>query len=498
MQLPTALREYTAGASRIEIDAPDVSAALSRLSEQHPLLRRHLFTDSGELRGYVRVYLNDDDIGDLEHGVRTPLGAGDVILIVPSIAGGEADAPEVPSAAPEVSRAATEVSSDMSGFSRDELSRYARHFSLPDVGREGQQKLRAARVAVVGAGGLGSPVSLYLAAGGVGVIGLIDFDVVDLSNLQRQVLYSTGDVGRRKVDVAAARLRAMNPNVEVVTHDVRLTRDNALGILGDYDIVIDGTDNFPTRYLVNDACVLLGKPYIYGSILRFEGQVSVFTGGSAPCYRCLFREPPPPGLVPSCAEGGVLGVLPGIIGSLQALEAIKLILGRGDSLIGRLALFDALTFQWRELRLRRNPDCPVCGDNPTVTALIDYDEFCAPGEQHMDAPQPGNAIPQITPAELKQRLDAGDNITLIDVREPFEWDIANLGEFGARLIPLDQVLDRKDEIQADGEVVVYCRSGSRSAGAIRQLRAHGFDRLANLKGGIRGWAEDVDPSMPTY
>ena len=477
MQLPTALREYTAGASRIEIDAPDVGAALSRLSEQHPLLRRHLFTDAGELRGFVRVYLNENDIADLEHGRRTPLRPGDVILIVPSIAGGQ------------------DVGAT---FSKDEVSRYARHISLPEVGWEGQQKLRAARVAVVGAGGLGSPIGLYLAAAGIGHIGIIDFDVVDLSNLQRQVLYSTGDVGRRKVDVAADRLRAMNPNVDIATYDLRLTRDNALDILRDYDVVIDGTDNFPTRYLVNDACVLLGKPYVYGSILRFEGQVSVFTGRSGPCYRCLFREPPPPGLVPSCAEGGVLGVLPGIIGSLQALEAIKLIIGRGDSLIGRLALFDALTFQWRELRLRRNPECPVCGDDPTVTALIDYDEFCAPGERHMDASQGSNPIPHITPAELKQRLDAGEKLTIIDVREPFEWDIANLGAFGARLIPLDQVLDRKAEIDPNTDVVVHCRSGSRSAGAIRQLRSHGYERLMNLKGGIRGWAEDVDPSMPTY
>jgi sulfur-carrier protein adenylyltransferase/sulfurtransferase len=477
VQLPMALREYTAGASLIEIDAPDVRAALSRLSAQHPLLRRHLFTDSGRLRGFVRVYLNEEDVNDLEHGESTPLNAGDVILIVPSIAGGERVA---------------------AAFSPDEVSRYARHIALPEVGWDGQLKLRAARVAVVGAGGLGSPIGLYLAAAGIGRIGIIDFDVVDLSNLQRQVLYGTGDVGRKKVDVAAGRLRAMNPNVDVVTFDVRLTRDNALDILRDYDVVIDGTDNFPTRYLVNDACVLLGRPYVYGSILRFEGQVSVFKGRSAPCYRCLFREPPPPGLVPSCAEGGVLGVLPGIIGSLQALEAIKLILGRGDTLVGRLALFDALSFQWRELKLRRNPDCPVCGDHPTVTALIDYDEFCAPGEPHMHSPQANNAVPLITPEELKQRLDAGDNITIIDVREPFEWDIANLGEFGARLIPLDQVLDRKGEIDRDADVVVYCRSGSRSAGVIRQLRGYGYDRLMNLKGGIKGWAEGIDPSMPTY
>ncbi|HEX6133276.1 MAG TPA: molybdopterin-synthase adenylyltransferase MoeB [Longimicrobiales bacterium] len=476
MQLPTALREYTAGAARIETDAPDVATALSQVTTRHPVLRRHLFTDSGELRGFVRVYLNDDDVRDLAERERTPVRPGDVILIVPSIAGGEHVA---------------------STFSRDEVSRYARHITLHEVGWDGQAKLRGARVAVVGAGGLGSPIGMYLSAAGVGTIGIIDFDVVDLSNLQRQVLYATGDVGRKKVEVAATRLRALNPNISVVSHDVRLTRENALEVLAEYDVVVDGTDNFPTRYLVNDACVLLGKPYVYGSILRFEGQVSVFAGGAGPCYRCLFREPPPPGLVPSCAEGGVLGVLPGIIGSLQALEAIKLILGRGDTLIGRLALFDALTFRWRELKLRRNPDCPVCGDQPTVTALIDYDEFCAPGE-NMDAPQPSHAIPQITAGELKQRLENGDDILLIDVREPFEWDIANLGEYGARLIPLDQVLERRDEIDRSTDVVIYCRSGSRSAGAIRQLRAHGYERLFNLRGGIRSWAQEIDPAMAMY
>jgi sulfur-carrier protein adenylyltransferase/sulfurtransferase len=477
VQLPAALREYAAGAAQIEIDAPSVDAALAQLAARYPLLRRHLFTDAGDLRGFVRVYLNDEDVRD-EAMSRQPLRAGDTILIVPSIAGGESG-----TAAP---------------FNADEISRYARHLTLPDVGWEGQRRLRAARVAIVGAGGLGSPIGLYLAAAGVGTLGVIDFDVVDLTNLQRQVLYSSGDVGRPKVDIAAARLRALNPHIAVIPHAVRLTRDNALEILRHYDIVIDGTDNFPTRYLVNDACVLLGLPYVYGSILRFEGQVSVFTGRDAPCYRCLFREPPPPGLVPSCAEGGVLGVLPGIIGSLQALEAIKLILRRGDTLIGRLALFDALSFRWRELTLRRNPECPVCGDHPTITALIDYDEFCAPGEQAMDTPQPGQAIPQITPIELKQRLDNGENIKLIDVREPFEWDIANLGDFGAQLIPLDEVIERRSEIGQDQDVVLYCRSGSRSAGALRQLRAHGFDRVMNLKGGIRRWAEELDPEMPRY
>jgi sulfur-carrier protein adenylyltransferase/sulfurtransferase len=476
VQLPAALREYAAGSARIETDAGTVAQALDQLSSRYPLLRRHLFTDSGELRGYVRVYLNDDDIRDVAPDPSAlPLQPGDTILIVPSIAGGDG--------------------SVRGSFSAEEVTRYARHITLPEVGWEGQHRLRSARVAIVGAGGLGSPIGLYLAAAGVGRIGIIDFDVVDLSNLQRQVLYATTDVGRPKVDVAAARLRAVNPNTDIVTHAVRLTQDNALEILAQYDVVIDGTDNFPTRYLVSDACVLLGLPYVYGSILRFEGQVSVFTGRDGPCYRCLFREPPPPGLVPSCAEGGVLGVLPGIIGSLQALEAIKLILGRGDTLIGRLALFDALTFRWRELKLRRNPDCPVCGDQPTITALIDYDEFCAPGETMSNGPQ---TVPQITPGELKQRLENGEKIRLIDVREPFEWDIVNLGEYGAELIPLDEIMDRREELRNGDEVVLYCRSGSRSAGAIRQLRAHGIERVLNLKGGIRAWADELDPEMPRY
>jgi sulfur-carrier protein adenylyltransferase/sulfurtransferase len=286
--------------------------------------------------------------------------------------------------------------------------------------------------------------------------------------------------------------------VKVVPHDLKLTSANALEILAGYDLVIDGTDNFPTRYLVNDACVLLGKPYVYGSILRFEGQVSVFDARRGPCYRCLFREPPPPGLVPSCAEGGVLGVLPGIIGSLQALEAVKLIIGRGDTLVGRLVLFDALTFRWRELTLRRNADCPVCGDEPTVTALIDYDEFCGPGDAEMQTTPEGHAVPQMTPDELKQRLDSGAELTLVDVREPFEWNIANLEGHGARLIPLDEVLERRNEIDRDAEVVIYCRSGSRSAGAVRQLKAHGFQKVWNLKGGINAWARTVDPNLSTY
>jgi sulfur-carrier protein adenylyltransferase/sulfurtransferase len=480
VQLPAVLREYTAGAPVVVVEGGDVAAALAELTERHPLLRRHLFTDRGELRGHVRVYLNEQDVHDLESGSRMPVRGGDVIMIVPSIAGGAGAA------------------ADASAFSAAEVQRYARHITLPEVGWAGQKQLREARIAVVGTGGLGSPIGLYLAAAGVGRLGLVDFDRVDVSNLQRQVMYGTADIGTPKVEAAAARLRDVNPHIDVVTHGVRLARDNALDILDGYDVVIDGTDNFPTRYLVNDACVLLGRPYVYGSILRFEGQVSVFDARHGPCYRCLFREPPPPGLVPSCAEGGVLGVLPGIIGSLQALEAIKLVLGRGDSLVGRLVLFDALTFRWRELKLRRNAECPACGDSPTITGLIDYDEFCGVGGSTMQLPQPGHAVQEMTVTELKQRLDRGDPLVLVDVREPFEWDIANLSAHGARLIPLDQVLNRRDEIDRDAEVVVYCRSGARSAGAVRQLRTHGFDRIWNLKGGINAWAEQVDPALPTY
>jgi sulfur-carrier protein adenylyltransferase/sulfurtransferase len=475
VQLPAALREYVGGAAEMAVDAVSVRDALAQLATRYPGLRRHLYTDAGELRGFVRVYVNERDVRDLPDGADAALADGDVILIVPSIAGGADDA---------------------SAFSRDEIERYARHIALPEVGWAGQRRLRDASVAVVGAGGLGSPVALYLAAAGVGTLGLIEFDTVDRSNLQRQVLYGTSDIGRPKLDAATDRLRDLNPHVRLATHGERLTRHNGLEVLRDYDVVIDGTDNFPTRYLVNDACVLLGKPYVYGSILRFEGQVSVFDARHGPCYRCLFREPPPPGLVPSCAEGGVLGVLPGIIGSLQALETIKLITGSGDSLVGRLVLFDALTFRWRELQLRRRSDCPVCGEEPTVTGLIDYDAFCGLGESHMN--QQGQAVPQITPKELKERLDRGDPLVLIDVREQFEWDIANLSQYGARLIPLDEVLDRTAEIDPDAEVVLYCRSGSRSGGAARQLRLRGYGNLWNLKGGINAWASEVDPSLTTY
>jgi sulfur-carrier protein adenylyltransferase/sulfurtransferase len=472
--LPTPLRAFAAGEREVELDAGTVGEALGELTRRFPGMRRHLFDDAGGVRGYVNLYCNDDpaDAG-------AALEPDDILMIVPSIAGG-----------------ATDAVGDAAAFSPAEVARYSRHIALPDVGWEGQRRLRDARVLVVGAGGLGSPVSLYLSAAGIGTLGLVDFDTVDVTNLQRQILYGTADIGRPKLEAAAERLSGVNPHVHVVRHDVRLTRENALGVIAGYDVVVDGTDNFATRYLVNDACVLLGKPYVYGSILRFEGQVSVFGYDGGPCYRCLFREPPPPGLVPSCAEGGVLGVLPGIIGSLQALETIKLIIRGGDSLAGRIVLFDALAFRWRELKLRRRPDCPVCGDAPTVTGLIDYDEFC--GTKGTDMSQGRHGVPEITPIQLKQRLDAGEPLVVIDVREPFEWDIANLGDHGAKLIPLGELSDRIDEIPQDTDVVVHCRSGSRSASAVRYLLENGYDRVWNLSTGISGWSDDVDAEVQKY
>jgi sulfur-carrier protein adenylyltransferase/sulfurtransferase len=382
------------------------------------------------------------------------------------------------------------------GLTQNEALRYARHIVIPEVGAAGQQRLKDARVAMIGAGGLGSPVGLYLAAAGVGTLGIIDFDVVDESNLQRQVLHGTKDVGRPKLASATDRIRDVNPHVRVEPHPVRLSSENALEILGQYDLIVDGTDNVPTRYLVNDACVLLGKPYVYGSIFRFEGQVSVFAADGGPCYRCLFREPPPPGMVPSCAEGGVLGVLPGLIGCAQAMEAVKLILGVGRPLVGRLALFDGLEFEWREVNVRRNPECPACGDSPTVTKLIDYEEFC--GMRPTPSAKDPNELPEMTATELKERLDRGDRLTLIDVREPHEWQIGNLSHYGAELIPLREFAERINGREFDSEVVVYCRSGARSGRAVAAMREAGYEGVWNLAGGMNAWAEQVDPSFPKY
>jgi len=378
-------------------------------------------------------------------------------------------------------------------LSQEEILRYSRHLIMPEVGMEGQLKLKNASVLLVGTGGLGAPLAMYLAAAGIGRIGLVDFDVVDHTNLHRQVIHGTKDVGRPKIDSAIETMRDINPNVVTDRHEVALTSENALEILKDYDLVIDGTDNFPTRYLVNDACVLLKKPNVYGSIFRFEGQATVFAYEGGPCYRCLYAEPPPPGLVPSCAEGGVLGILPGIIGLIQATEAVKLILGVGEPLVGRLLLYDALAMRFRELKLRRNPECPVCGDHPTITRLIDYQEFCGiPAQPAAPAMVEGD----IEPGEVKAKIDRGDTFVLVDVREPHEYRIGNIAK--ANLIPLGDLQKRIGELNPGDEIVVHCKTGGRSAKAVELLRKNGFKRARNMKGGILAWSEKVDPSVPKY
>jgi molybdopterin/thiamine biosynthesis adenylyltransferase/rhodanese-related sulfurtransferase len=377
-------------------------------------------------------------------------------------------------------------------LSKEEILRYSRHLIVPEVAMEGQLKLKAAKVLCIGAGGLGSPLALYLAAAGVGTMGLVDFDVVDFTNLQRQIIHSTADVGRPKLQSAADKIHAMNPAVELKLFETRLTSQNALELFRQFDMVVDGTDNFATRYLVNDACVLTGKPNVYGSIFRFEGQVSVFATQDGPCYRCVYPEPPPPGLVPSCAEGGVLGVLPGLIGVMQATEAIKLILGAGDPLIGRLLLVDALGMKFRELKLRKDPNCPVCGKTPTIHELIDYEQFC--GIRGEEKPVESN-LPEITVEEFKRRRDAGENIFLLDVREPHEYQICNLGGY---LIPLNDLPKRVHELDSSREIVAHCKMGGRSAKAVDFLRQAGFTKVKNLTGGIMAWADRVDTSMPKY
>ncbi len=378
-------------------------------------------------------------------------------------------------------------------LSKEEVLRYSRHLIMPEVGMEGQLRLKAAKVLCVGAGGLGSPLALYLAAAGVGTLGLVDFDVVDFTNLQRQILHSTADVGRKKLDSAAESIAALNPQVEVRKFETKLTSANALEIFRQFDIVADGTDNFPTRYLVNDACVLTGKPNVYGSIFRFEGQASVFATREGPCYRCLYPEPPPPGLVPSCAEGGVLGILPGLVGVIQATETIKLILGSGEPLIGRLLLVDALGMNFRQLRLRKNPECPACGPRPSITALLDYNEFC--GIRGEEAPVATAGIPEMQVEELKRRLDAKEDLFILDVREPHEYQICNLG---GTLIPLGELQRRVNELDSSREIVAHCRSGKRSADAVAFLQQAGFRKVYNLAGGILAWADRIDPRMPKY
>ncbi len=378
-------------------------------------------------------------------------------------------------------------------LSNEEIARYSRHLIMPEVALNGQKKLKAAKVLTVGTGGLGSPLALYLAAAGVGTIGIVDFDVVDESNLQRQIIHGTSDVGRPKVESAHDKIKDINPNVEVRVHKEALASENALEIFRDYDVIVDGTDNFPTRYLVNDACVLLGKPNVYGSIFRFEGQASVFWAEAGPCYRCLYPAPPPPGLVPSCAEGGVLGILPGAIGVVQATETVKLILGIGEPLVGRLILYDALGMSFREMKLRKDPNCPICGENPTVTELIDYEEFC--GIPQANAAEEKNGVPEITVQELKRKMDSGGGLNVLDVREPHEYEVANIG---AKLVPLGELPQRLAEFGRDENFAIHCKTGGRSAKAVKLLHDAGFQHVYNVKGGITAWSEEIDPSVPKY
>jgi adenylyltransferase/sulfurtransferase len=378
-----------------------------------------------------------------------------------------------------------------------EVARYSRHLIMPEVGMDGQKRLKAASILLIGAGGLGSPLGLYLAAAGVGRIGIVDFDVVDFSNLQRQVLHGTPDVGRPKLQSAKDRLQAINPEVQIDLYETRLNSNNALSIIGPYDIVIDGTDNFPTRYLVNDACVLLKKPNVYGSIFRFDGQASVFYPPHGPCYRCLYPEPPPPGEVPSCAEGGVLGILPGLIGCIQATEGVKLILGKGSTLIGRLLLYDALSMKFQEFKVRRNPKCPMCGDKPTITQLIDYEQFCGiRGQETASSPAAAASDWEITVDELKKRLDRNEKLFILDVRNPEEFQICRIP--GSTLLPLPELPSRFKELNPDQEMIIHCKSGMRSLKATNFLRQQGFQKVKNLKGGILAWADRIDPSVPKY
>jgi molybdopterin/thiamine biosynthesis adenylyltransferase/rhodanese-related sulfurtransferase/molybdopterin converting factor small subunit len=479
--IPTPLRQFTGKQDTVTVSGGTVGEVLNALTAQYPDLRKQIFTDEGKVRSFVNVYLNDEDIRYLGKD-STPAGDGDTVSLVPSIAGGSTLAAPAGEAT----------------LSNEEILRYSRHLIIPEVGIEGQQKLKAARVVLVGAGGLGAPLGLYLSAAGIGTIGLVDFDTVDFTNLQRQVIHSTKDVGRKKLDSAAEKMQAINPHVRIAKHEVALTSENALEILKDYDLVVDGTDNFPTRYLVNDACVLLGKPNVYGSIFRFEGQSTVFAYQGGPCYRCLYPEPPPPGLVPSCAEGGVLGILPGTIGMIQATETVKLILGIGEPLVGRLLLYDALGMRFRELKLRKNPECPVCGEHRTITRLIDYHQFCGVPQPQSQAPAQETKVKEgeIDVIEVKAKLDRGEDFVLIDVREPHEYRICSIP--GAKLIPLGEFPKRVGEFDPAADIVIHCKSGMRSARACGILRQAGFQRVRNMAGGILAWSDKVDPSVPKY
>lgn len=478
--IPTPLRQFAGGNSEIEVEAGTAGEALEKLTTEHSELKKHLYNDGGNLRNFVNVYVGDEDIRDLDN-LDTEVKDGGEILIVPSIAGGN------------FSTAEARSTNDLPELSNEEIARYSRHLILPEVGLEGQKKLKSARVLMIGTGGLGSPLGLYLAAAGIGTIGLVDFDVVDSSNLQRQIIHGTKDVGRPKIRSAEDRLKDINPNTNIEPFETRLTSENAIELFKDFDVIVDGTDNFPTRYLVNDASVLTGKPNVYGSIFRFEGQASVFHAEKGACYRCLYPEPPPPGLVPSCAEGGVLGVLPGIVGTIQANEVIKVILDAEGILLNRLLLFDAWKMRFRELKLRKNPDCPICGENPTIKELVDYEEFC--GLKQI-APEE-NILEEITATDLNELIKNNPEVQIIDVREPYEVEIAKIPN--TKLIPLGQIVERAGEIDSTRTAIIHCKGGVRSAKAIEKLQDAGYKgKLINLKGGIAAWSDEVDSSIPKY
>lgn len=477
--IPTPLRQFAGGQSEIGVEAATAGEALEKLTAQFADLKKHLYSDGGSLRNFINVYVGDEDIRDLDN-LETEVKNGDEILIVPSIAGGNISAAEV------------KAEKESPALSNEEIARYSRHLILPEVGLEGQKKLKAARVLMIGTGGLGSPLGLYLAAAGIGTLGVVDFDVVDESNLQRQIIHGTKDVGRPKIASAKDRLQDINPNTNIEAFETRLTSENALELFKDFDVIVDGTDNFPTRYLVNDASVLTGKPNVYGSIFRFEGQASVFWAEKGACYRCLYPEPPPPGLVPSCAEGGVLGVLPGIVGTIQANEVIKVVLGAEGILLNRLLLFDAWKMRFRELKLKKNADCPICGTNPTIKELIDYEEFCG-----LNLPTEEKTLEEITAKELNELIQSNPELQIIDVREPHEVEIARIPN--TKLIPLGEVVSRAKEIDPSRVTVVHCKGGVRSAKAINALQENGFTgRLINLKGGITAWSDEVDPTVAKY
>ena len=483
IHIPTPLRPFLDGQDTVAVETEGaVGELLRQLAAANGELGKHLFGADGSLRNFVNVYVNEEDIR-YQDGEDTAVKNGDTISIVPSIAGGSG-----------------------ASLSAAELARYSRHILIPDVGRAGQERLKAGSALLIGAGGLGSPLALYLAAAGVGRIGIVEFDKIDETNLQRQILYGTSQVGQSKLQRAQERLADLNPAITIEPFEEPLTSANALELFGRYDVVADGTDNFPTRYLVNDACVLTGKPNVYGSIFRFEGQISVFNYQGGPCYRCLYSEPPPPGLVPSCAEGGVLGVLPGVVGALQANEVIKALLGLGEVAAGRLVIYDALKLSFRQLKLRRNPQCVVCGERPTVTELIDYEQFCgvpalngSSGGQAAAAPGAdgaGGGIREIDVHELQERLARGAGVRLIDVREPWEAEINHIE--GADLIPLGELPDRLAELDPQASYVVHCKMGGRSANAVAQMQQAGFRDVVNLEGGISAWVDEIDPDQQSY